>query len=109
MSPLLIATIGNASVRAAALTGVAVGLGALASVLRVWIEQVARTRRLERALMNSDPSQRAEIIVACSALENKAAKPVGNSKRARKPSLDSHVGLARHEKLALRPRGRSKD
>jgi hypothetical protein len=42
---------------------------ALAPVLRSWIAQNARTRRFTRALEDTEPSQRAEIIAACSQME----------------------------------------
>lgn len=49
-------------------------LMALASVLRVWIAESSRTRRLIRALEGSKPNQRAGIILACSHLEGRPAE-----------------------------------
>src|SRR6266498_5136099 len=53
--------------------GIAIGLKALASIVRTWIEQTSRTRRLYMALEGSSPNQRSEIILACSELEGKSA------------------------------------
>lgn len=50
---------------------------ALTSVLRTWIEQTSRTRRLTKALEGTRPNQRPEIILACSALEGTAAAKRG--------------------------------
>jgi len=94
--PLLMATVSDASARAAALAGLLVGVGALASVLRVWIEQVSRTRRLNRALMDSDPSERAEIIKACSVFERKSLDRV-------------QPAPSRRDEIAGRARRRSRD
>ncbi|WP_433616065.1 hypothetical protein ACQP2P_13580 [Dactylosporangium sp. CA-139114] len=47
----------------------------VAWVLRIWIEQQGRTRRLEQALRDTKPPQRAEIITAFSRLERAAARP----------------------------------
>ena len=69
-SHLLTEPAGQAAVVAAAL-GIAATMKALASVLRTWIEQASRTRRLTRALEDSRPNQRPEIIRACSQLEGK--------------------------------------
>jgi hypothetical protein len=71
-SHLLIETTGQV-VLIAATVSVAATARALASVLRTWIEQASRTRRLARALEDSRPNQRPEIIVACSQLEGKPA------------------------------------
>jgi hypothetical protein len=54
-----------------ALVGGAVGIQALASVLRTWIKQRSRTRRLARALKDSSPKHRSEIIRAWSEFEGK--------------------------------------
>jgi hypothetical protein len=43
--------------------------GAVAAVLRTWIVQASRTRRLTKALEGSRPGQRPPIILACSRLE----------------------------------------
>ena len=69
-SAVFIEAMGRIVVVAAAL-GVAAGVKALASVLRTWIEQVSRTRRLIKALEGSKPNQRPGIIVACSQLEGR--------------------------------------
>lgn len=74
-SQLLIETTSRIAVFVAAL-GIATGTKALASVLRTWIEQASRTRRLSKALEDSRPNQRPEIIVACSQLEG---RPAGKS------------------------------
>jgi hypothetical protein len=74
-SYLLIEATGRAAVIIVAL-GIASGAKALASVLRIWIEQVSRTRRLSKALEGSTPGQRPGIIMACSQLEGgPAGKP----------------------------------
>jgi hypothetical protein len=78
-SQLLIETAGRVTVLVAAL-GIATCAKALALVLRTWIEQASRTRRLTKALENSRPNQRPEIIVACSQLEGRpAGKPGGDT------------------------------
>jgi hypothetical protein len=69
-SYLLIEATGRVAVIAAAL-GIASGAKALTSVLRVWIEQSSRTRRLSKALEGSTPNQRPAIIMACSQLEER--------------------------------------
>ncbi len=46
---------------------------ALASVLRTWIEQASRTRRLTRSLEGTKPHQRPGIIMACGQLEGRSA------------------------------------
>lgn len=66
--PLLVETTGSVAALATAL-GIASGAKAFASVARTWIEQVSRTRRLTKALEDSKPDQRPEIIQACSRLE----------------------------------------
>ena len=57
----------------AAILGTAVAVKAFASVLRTWIEQAFRTRRLKQALEGSRPKQRKSIITAVGRLE--AASP----------------------------------
>jgi hypothetical protein len=52
----------------------ATAIKALASVLRTWIEQTSRTRRLTRSLEGTKPYQRSGIIMACGQLE---AGPAG--------------------------------
>ena len=54
---------------------------ALASVLRTWIEQASRTRRLARSLEGTKPHQRPGIIMACSHLEGNSTDGQGNQKR----------------------------
>ena len=76
-SPLLVAATDCVPELASAI-GIAFVLNALASVLRVWIKQSARTRRLNIALENSEPSQRPGIIMACSRLEGVSAGELGN-------------------------------
>jgi hypothetical protein len=56
----------------------ATAIKALASVLRTWIEQASRTRRLTRSLEGTKPHQRAGIIVACGQLEAGSAGGRGN-------------------------------
>jgi myo-inositol catabolism protein IolC len=52
-----------------AVVGGAVGATAFASVLRTWIEQRFRTRRLASALKDSEPKHRPKIIRAWSEFE----------------------------------------
>src|SRR5689334_1924752 len=75
-SYLLIEATGRVAVIAVAL-GIASGAKALASVLRVWIEQAFCTRRLSKALEGSTPNQRPGIILACSKLEATSADKPG--------------------------------
>ncbi len=75
-SHLLIETTGRVAMLIAAFA-IAVGAKALASVLRTWIEQASRTRRLVKALEDSWPDQRPRIIMACSQLEGSAAGKPG--------------------------------
>ena len=57
----------------------ATAVKALASVLRTWIEQTSRTRRLIKSLEDAKPHQRPEIIMACGQLEGKSVdEPVGD-------------------------------
>jgi hypothetical protein len=51
----------------------ATAIKALASVLRTWIEQASRTRRLTRSLEGTEPHQRPGIIIACGQLEGRSA------------------------------------
>ena len=53
---------------------------ALASVLRTWIEQASRTRRLARSLEGTKPHQRPGIIIACSRLEGRSTGGPDNAK-----------------------------
>jgi hypothetical protein len=68
----LLEALGQFPVVAGTAAGVLMGLNALASVLRVLIEQRSRTRRFVLALENSDPRERPEIIAACGRLEASA-------------------------------------
>lgn len=91
-SYLLIEATGRVAVIVAAL-GIASGAKALASVLRTWIAQASRTRRLSKALDGSTPNQRPGIIMACSQLE---AAP------ADKPGCDTADGtLPAHRQARL--------
>jgi hypothetical protein len=56
----------------------AAAIKALASVLRIWIEQASRTRRLTRSLEGTKPHQRPGIIIACGQLEGRTASGRGN-------------------------------
>jgi hypothetical protein len=69
---LLLDAAGRVVVLAAAV-GLAAAARALASVLRTWIEQAARTHRLTKAIEGARPNQRPAIIQACSQLEGKPA------------------------------------
>ena len=71
-SQLLIGGTGQVALIVAAL-GIAATAKALSSVLRIWIEQAFRTRRLAKALEDTRPSQRPEIITAISQLEGQPA------------------------------------
>lgn len=68
----IFAALGQFPLVAGIAAGVLMGLNALASVLRVWIEQRSRTQRFVLALRNSDPHERPEIIAACGRLETAA-------------------------------------
>jgi hypothetical protein len=107
-SPLLIATIGHAPVLVTAI-GIALGLKALASVLRMWIEQASRTRRLVRALENSEPSQRPGIIVACSQLEGNSASDAGYDGTDGPSSTNMRLVLQELTTQARRSRMRNRD
>jgi hypothetical protein len=56
------------------------GVKALASVLRTWIEQASRTRRLFKSLEDAKPHQRPGIIMACGELEERSAGGPDNDK-----------------------------
>jgi hypothetical protein len=56
---------------------------ALASVLRTWIEQASRTRRLARSLEGTKPHQRPGIIMACGQLEGRTAGESGSDETGR--------------------------
>lgn len=69
MSSHLLIEAAGPTVMLTAVLGIGAAVNALTSVLRTWIEQVSRTRRLIRALEDSRPYQRPGIIRACSQLE----------------------------------------
>lgn len=89
-SYLLIEATGRVAVIVAAF-GIASGTKALASVLRVWIEQASRTRRLSKALEGSTPNQRPGIITACSQLEGRPADKPGCGTADGTPSAHRHT------------------
>jgi hypothetical protein len=70
-----------------AITGV---VKALASVLRVWIEQASRTRRLTRAIEGAEPHQRSGIIIACGQLERKSSGRPGYDQSAEQLPAAGH-------------------
>jgi len=72
MSSHLLEAAGQAAAVAVTL-GIAAVVKSLASVLRTWIEQASRTRRLIKALEGSSPNQRPEIIMAFGQFEGKPA------------------------------------
>lgn len=69
-----------------AVLGVIVSARPLALVLRTWIEQTSRTRRLIKALEDSRPSQRPQIIKACSELEGNPEAWDGDAAAGRLPA-----------------------
>jgi hypothetical protein len=69
MSSHLLIEAAGPTVMLTAVLGIGAAVNALTSVLRTWIEQMSRTRRLIRALEDSRPYQRPGIIRACSQLE----------------------------------------
>ncbi len=80
----------------------------LASVLRTWIEQQARTRRLAKALENTRPSERPKIIIACSQLEGQPpadAGRVGHAEQAATPGPAQSSALVRETRRILRRQG----
>jgi hypothetical protein len=66
----------------------ATAIKALASVLRTWIEQASRTRRLTRSLEGTKPHQRPGIIVACGQLEGGSAGGRGSDETDRPAPAD---------------------
>jgi hypothetical protein len=79
----------------------AVLAAAAASVLKKWIEETSRTRRLITSIDGAKPPQRSEIIRACSQFEyrptqqpDQAESDTDASTRDRLP-LDDH-GTGRH-------------
>jgi hypothetical protein len=84
----------NATDRAVLLAfAVATAAKALSSVLRTWIEQAFRTRRLIRSLEDARPEQRPGIIIACSQLERGSSTP-----GSEKADTASHAG--EHKRLS---------
>jgi hypothetical protein len=66
----------------------AAAIKALASVLRIWIEQASRTRRLTRSLEGTKPHQRPGIIIACGQLEGRSAGGCGSDEADRPAPAD---------------------
>jgi hypothetical protein len=69
-SQMLLEATGHIGVLVAALC-IGAAAKALASVLRTWVQEASRTRRFNKALEDSRPNERPEIIRACSQLEGK--------------------------------------
>jgi len=68
---------------------IAAAAKALASVLRTWIEQASRTRRLARSLEGTKPHQRPRIIEACGQLEERSIRrPDGDGAGGSVPAGD---------------------
>jgi hypothetical protein len=89
-SQLLLETAGHTGLLIVALC-IAAGAKALASVLRTWVQEASRTHRFNKALEDSSPIERPEIIVACSQLEGQ---------HAAEPGPDTAVGrLPAHTRL----------
>ncbi len=65
---------------------------ALSSVLRTWIEQAFRTRRLIRSLEDAKPDQRPGIIIACGQLEGSGSP--GSEKADTASHADEHKRLS---------------
>jgi hypothetical protein len=86
MSSHLLIEAAGPTVMLTAVLGICAAVNALTSVLRTWIEQVFRTRRLIRALEDSSPYQRPGIIRACSQLEGTLeGKPSDGTTNGRLP------------------------
>ena len=66
----------------------ATAIKAVASVLRTWIEQTSRTRRLTRSLEGTKPHQRSGIIIACGQLEGRSAGGPGSDEAERPAAAD---------------------
>jgi hypothetical protein len=66
----------------------ATAIKALASVLRTWVEQTSRTRRLTRSLEGTKPHQRPGIIIACGQLEGRSAGRRGSDEAKRPAAAD---------------------
>jgi hypothetical protein len=91
MSTHLLIEAAGPAVMLTAVLGISAAVNALTSVLRTWIEQVSRTRRLIRALEDSRPYQRPGIIRACSQLEGApAGKPGDGTTHGRPPGRRRH-------------------
>jgi hypothetical protein len=63
---------------------------ALASVLRTWIEQTSRTRRLTRAIEGAKPHQRSGIIIACGQLERRCSGRPDDDEDGVPPAASGH-------------------
>jgi hypothetical protein len=86
MSSHLLIEAAGPTVMLTAVLGIGAAVNALTSVLRTWIEQMSRTRRLIRALEDSRPYQRPGIIRACSQLERTVGgKPSDGTMNGRPP------------------------
>jgi hypothetical protein len=86
MSSHLLIEAAGPTVMLTAVLAIGAAVNALTSVLRTWIEQVSRTRRLIRALEDSRPYQRPGIIRACSQLEGTlGGKPSDGTTNGRFP------------------------
>lgn len=86
MSSHLLIEAAGPTVMLTAVLGIGAAVNALTSVLRTWIEQMSRTRRLIRALEDSRPYQRPGIIRACSQLEGTVGgKPSDGTMTGRPP------------------------
>jgi hypothetical protein len=88
-SDLLAEMTGRIMVLVTVLTLAAV-VKALASVLRTWIEQASRTRRLTRAIEGAKPHQRSGIIMACGQLEGTSSGRVDDDETRVLPAVNGH-------------------
>ena len=86
MSSHLLIEAAGPTVMLTAVIGIGAAVNALTSVLRTWIEQVSRTRRLIRALEDSRPHQRPGIIRACSQLEGTVGANRAMARRTEGPT-----------------------
>lgn len=75
---------------------------ALASVLRTWIEQASRTRRLAKAIEGAKPHQRSGIIMACSQLEGRSSGGADDDEASAQHPVNGHrepaVLVLRHKR-----------
>ncbi|MGH3207924.1 MAG: hypothetical protein ACRDNO_09190 [Trebonia sp.] len=86
MSSHLLTEAAGPTVVLTAVLFISAAVNALTSVLRTWIEQVSRTRRLTRALEDSRPYQRPGIIRACGQLEGSTGGRPGDGMANGKPA-----------------------